>query len=828
MIVLRWLLGMIIWMYVGSYAFATYPAPEVLSHTIPSAGLQAEGNGEWQKAISIYLDSLIKNPLQVTLWVRVANLEIRLKNYTLAIAAYEHAITTEPNNPVLHKALSEIYAETNQPEKALTEINQTVSLTPNNVDYLIARAKIANWNKTLLFALDSYQRLFSLSEHEKITIPPIELLMEIGSLQSQLHQTQNAIHTYQQAVFLDPKKATLYQKLSQLYASMNDPKQALDMINGALALDPNNTDYLKSKKIFINWISNNEKQLAKEMNPIHVVSVSPFDQYINLANQQASLHRYNEAARTMRKAIRLKPHDVTLYQKLATIYAMANQSQFALNAINEALKLSPNRIDYLRQRGQLAAWADNKKQAQESYEQILQLKPRDQNAMLQVAHIYAWQGKTDMAIHAYKELLCIYPRNATGWIQYAEVLLWTANYIDAFNAIKHYKQLAGDQTEYRKLRARTLALTGRFKSAETINAPLLQSMPNDPYILSTQVIISTKSFNNQKAVTILKKIPNKNNKDPQINGLKNITLTPLKSNINLEADYAGASDTTRILDIPVFTQYFLNPSTSLLFQGLYERASASVSSGLETIDGQSAISDESVKIGVTKQINNLNLKGLVGALKIQNKNNHGIYDALINTNFGESGQITFENSQDLFRPYLVPQTPKLISLQIMENRRSAFLQWQPDVQKFLDVVTSYSDLSDNNNYYHVNIWPKARVYGSQHWQVTVGVDGDFWKFQRRASDGYYSPLHFDGYEGTVQLYYSPSENVGCSLSGGFGMQKDETFPHYFYEEDLGMQLFLGIYNDLELQIKSGFTLRDNPSNNNYKFWSTGATLTKRF
>ena len=156
------------------------------------------------------------------------------------------------------------------------------------------------------------------------------------------------------------------------------------------------------------------------------------------------------------------------------------------------------------------------------------------------------------------------------------------------------------------------------------------------------------------------------------------------------------------------------------------------------------------------------------------------------------------------------------------------MQWQPYVQKYFDIVASQSSLSDNNSYTHVNVWPKQRVYNSERWQVTMGVDADIWAFRRRAMDGYYSPLLFNGYEGTVQLYYTQSENIGYSLWGGFGMQKDELFPHYFYEEDLGLQLFFGIYKDLELKIKGGYTLRDNPSHHNYQFWSGGAVLTKRF
>jgi hypothetical protein len=163
----------------------------------------------------------------------------------------------------------------------------------------------------------------------------------------------------------------------------------------------------------------------------------------------------------------------------------------------------------------------------------------------------------------------------------------------------------------------------------------------------------------------------------------------------------------------------------------------------------------------------------------------------------------------------------------MESRRSAFIEWQPFVQKYLNVLVSQSDLSDNNGYWHYNIWPKARVWSSQYWLVTLGVDADLWRYRKRTSDGYYAPREFNGFEGTAEFYYAHSDNVGLSFWGGFGMQKDELFPRYFYEEDLGAQLFVGIFTDWELKAKAGYTLRYNPVGK-YDCWSAGMVLTRRF
>ncbi|MDP3558944.1 MAG: tetratricopeptide repeat protein [Legionellaceae bacterium] len=793
---------------------------------IPSKGLQAEGYHQWQSAIAIYLDILLKDPTRRALWLRVATIEHQLKNYPLTINAYQHAISLTPDDPALYKTLSEIYAESNQPREALVAINEAVKLKPNEVDYLIARAKIANWNKNLEITLDSYQRLYVLRQSTNSVSNELDLLGKIGDLHYQLHQYPEAITAYQKAIHLNPQNPVLYQNLSKVYASANKPENAIASIEGALRLDPNNVEYLKSKDVLEKWL-NNTKSLSPEKSLHTEKPLSPFDHLIFQANEAAINHRYVEAANATKKAILLKPNDSILYKKLSEIYATAKQPQLALAAINKAISLNPTSIDYWRSKATLAAWAGDQTQTQLSYEKILKLKPLDQDALLNYAHSLAWQGKTDLAIRAYTRFLHHYPKIADGWVQYAEVLSWTARFRDALSALDHYRQLKGQTWVYRKTLARILALAGRFTSSLTINEPLLRARPKDPYVLSTEVTAQTDAFQTDKALVYLKKLNEISPNDPEVMNLNDIILTPLRSSIDIEGDYTSANDTTRIEDFPVRGQYFLTPTTSLLLQGLYERATAAPGSGLVPVNGGTSIWDQSARVGFTTQIASLNLKGLVGGLKIQGGDNHGIYDALVNTNVGETAQLTVENFRDLYRAYLVPQTPKSISLQVMETRIGGQLQWQPFIQQYLNTVLSYSNLSDNNSYVHLNVWPKSRIYGSERLLVTVGVDGDLWQFRRRATDGYYSPLRFIGYEGTVEIYYAQSKNIGYGVSAGFGLQKDETFPHYYYEEDLAAQMFFGIFTDWELQLRGGFTLRNNPIHN-YNCSVGSIVLTRRF
>ena len=121
--------------------------------------LHAEGEGRWQDAVDIYRGILKQNPNLVNLWIRIADIEYRLKNFPSVIDAYKQAIKVQPNIADFHSRLSQTYAELNQPQEAFVEVKEAVRLDPNNVNYLKNQATIAKWVGDTNTAKESYLRI---------------------------------------------------------------------------------------------------------------------------------------------------------------------------------------------------------------------------------------------------------------------------------------------------------------------------------------------------------------------------------------------------------------------------------------------------------------------------------------------------------------------------------------------------------------------------------------------------------------------------------------------------------------------------------------------
>ena len=91
-----------------------------------------------------------------------------------------------------------------QPALALSEINKASRLNPKNADYLIARARIANWAQDKKVALDSYQQLLSLSQTASVPMRREDIFIEIALLEAQFNRYPEAIKAYEQALQLSP------------------------------------------------------------------------------------------------------------------------------------------------------------------------------------------------------------------------------------------------------------------------------------------------------------------------------------------------------------------------------------------------------------------------------------------------------------------------------------------------------------------------------------------------------------------------------------------------------------------------------------------------
>jgi len=144
---------------------ASAPAT-VSSGNVLVEGIAAESRQRWADALVIYRRALDRDPAQIELWLRIADIEAYLANKEKAAEALARAAQLQPHNPGIQYKLSQAYALSNQPKEALAAIDAAMAADPDNIAYLKARAQLANWLGKPKIAADSYYRLTRLLPHE--------------------------------------------------------------------------------------------------------------------------------------------------------------------------------------------------------------------------------------------------------------------------------------------------------------------------------------------------------------------------------------------------------------------------------------------------------------------------------------------------------------------------------------------------------------------------------------------------------------------------------------------------------------------------------------
>ena len=149
----------LIWLYIALLV-------SVASAEVPQEGLKAEMQKRWDDAVNIYTEILKENPKRGDLYLRISDIHSSKKRYAQAADALNQAIKIE-SKAVYYKKLSEVYAVLDRPEEAMSTLKEALKLEPKNENYLIAHAKLANWDKKHLEAVSSLKKLLQNNPQHK-------------------------------------------------------------------------------------------------------------------------------------------------------------------------------------------------------------------------------------------------------------------------------------------------------------------------------------------------------------------------------------------------------------------------------------------------------------------------------------------------------------------------------------------------------------------------------------------------------------------------------------------------------------------------------------
>ena len=155
-------------------------------------------------------------------------------------------------------------------------------------------------------------------------------IADIEASRGDLRASVTALNSAAQALPADP---SVYRRLSQAYASSNQPRAAVEAIQGALALSPDDADYLSAAATLATW-QGDYALAARSYLRLQEVGGASVDVALNLARVSAWAGQTDQAVNAYRRYLAAHPDLADVWLELARTESWRGNYAAALEALD--------------------------------------------------------------------------------------------------------------------------------------------------------------------------------------------------------------------------------------------------------------------------------------------------------------------------------------------------------------------------------------------------------------------------------------------------------------------------------------------------------------
>jgi tetratricopeptide (TPR) repeat protein len=546
------------------------------------------------------------------------------------------------------------------------------------------------------------------------------------------------------------------------------------------------------------------------------------DLWVRLADVEARRANSAGVIDALQHASRLAPRDARMYERLSQAYAVAGQPRAGLEAIQAAVELEPNSVDYLRARATLATWAGDYKRARDSYQRLAARLPLDDSLVLAYARVSAWSGDTNGSVTQYERYLAEHADAAEIWLELARAESWRGNYPAAVRALGTYLLKFGVSDAYDRELMAVMTGAGRPRLAEGMADQFLARTPDSYQVNLTRAVALAMQQRSKEAFTALGTARSLAPEYGEVRNAERVLRTLLSSTIDPQLTVYQDSD--RLQTMRIAPRATVSFDTGTQFSAGYDRTSLSAraGSGLEQIGGGTTAMFERTWLVAAQNIGALTVRGGAGYAT------SGV-DHLITSLAGAEVRAgdTLRFSAEREFGYLTI-SPRAASLGLTQVAYRSAIDWMPTLRDRVAVDALYQELSDGNRRWELTVTPRHSVARTTRFNLDIGVSAYRLETAQDLDHGYYDPRRYEQYSAVLFPYFKFRENVGLSLSGGFGVQRDIATPGFQPGGTVGGEATFGIYEPWVLKVSSSATMNRRLESGGFRGISGSVSIVRRF
>ncbi|MDR0714792.1 MAG: tetratricopeptide repeat protein [Bacteroidales bacterium] len=299
---------------------------------------------------------------------------------------------------VIHQAdsLSE------QPEKALTLLNQAIAAYPESEELLKVRAETYSHLKQYAKAADDYRKITAF-------VPDDETVWyQLGYHLYESKQYEAAISSVDKAIQLNKQYLPAYHVKIKSQLQLNQPEAALKTSNATLQIGETAMNYFLQGEV--NNRINARQQAEWAYTKATRLDRGFIEAYIALSNLSAGMNKTEETLVNADAALAINPDSEEAMVARSRGYALLKQFKDAIDDASYVLEKNPNNLQARYRRGTYYLETNKNQEALKDFEWVMKADPTFWQALAGRADSYAGTGNKKAALTDYQQLLADAPK----------------------------------------------------------------------------------------------------------------------------------------------------------------------------------------------------------------------------------------------------------------------------------------------------------------------------------------------------------------------------------------------------------------------------------
>ena len=341
-----------------------------------------------------------------------------------------------------------------------------------------------------------------------------------------------ALPAARMAVKLDSSEIDYYNLLSDIYAEAKQFDSSAVVLSKIIRLDSTDINaYYQLARIY----ENNRPSKAIEIyNQITSFIGPDWNVLMRVAELDANLGNFKEAANSIQKLITIDPNNSGLKKLLAEYYMHAKMYDQAIKAIDDVLLTNPADIDAYQRKAQIYIAQNNWDAASKEFSYILNRSDIPLDVKIKIGASYFEQSfKDSTLLPIAKKFFTKINKDTTDWqvkMYLGAIAIDEKQDSAAINYFKSATQLASWNVEGWVRLGGLYFDNKKYDEAAIVMQQAIKNFPEDFRVNLILGLALAQNSKNQEAAPYLKKAVDLNPKDPTALSAYGFTLSQLKQN----------------------------------------------------------------------------------------------------------------------------------------------------------------------------------------------------------------------------------------------------------------------------------------------------------